>query len=324
MAWADDSVVVMPVAGTLARPTLEALTDVLAVTVQRVAGKRVVTKEDVEAQLERGKLADALGCTDIQCAAELAGSLGSRYLLTAKARKLGDQVILTLSLIDTKTQRATRAQSQTPNDERHFATAVESATRELFGLAATSGSVPGAPLWAEDFKDNKKLWPIENDVNTCISSIKDGAYIVESRVAHCCWETITVSQPLPERFDVAWKTQWQQGDDNHANGLTLGSSANAFYQFVTTANGKAVVWSWVDSKPGPEMMPWRVGILPASDGRRQDSHRVEIRDKNVSYFLNGTFVTRFVSTIDLRAGTIGYRVCGKQKAALREIIVTRF
>src|SRR3954470_21966545 len=60
----------------------------------------VITKADVKAILGYEAQAQLLGCAEASCMVDLGGALGAAYLVSGSLGKLGNQLQLTLSLID--------------------------------------------------------------------------------------------------------------------------------------------------------------------------------------------------------------------------------
>src|SRR5262245_27784610 len=103
------SVVLMPLKSDSIKPSaLSALNDLLAVSIAQRSRFRVVTRDDLDAELGRAKMQDVLGCDTVTCAAEIGGALGARYLMAGSARHLGGNLIITLSLIDTESRDSRR------------------------------------------------------------------------------------------------------------------------------------------------------------------------------------------------------------------------
>ncbi|NOZ86279.1 MAG: hypothetical protein GXP49_08425 [Deltaproteobacteria bacterium] len=100
----------------------------------------VIGSTDIRAMLtleeDRIKLT---GCSDDSCLAEIGGALGAKYVALARIGKLGEEFILSLSLLDVKQARVVERTSQEiPDDESRFVGAIKQAVVEI-----TSG-VPGA------------------------------------------------------------------------------------------------------------------------------------------------------------------------------------
>ena len=127
--------VVLPLKSENFEPaTLEALDEILAVEVSTHTPFQLVTKGDINAQLEHETLKDALGCDETGCAAELAGALNARYLLTGTIRKFAYNITVTLSLIDTQEEITKRAQGKSEDNIVFYEDAVKMAVRNLFDV----------------------------------------------------------------------------------------------------------------------------------------------------------------------------------------------
>jgi protein-disulfide isomerase len=134
-AKSRDKVFVTPVQGKEVKPAvLEALFDLVVVAVSRADIVSVVTVEDVREQLAQEKRKDALGCSSVSCATQLAGALGVRYLLATRVKKLGGNLLVTTSFIDTVEQESKSGQGKCPDNETEYEKAVEAAVAEVLGV----------------------------------------------------------------------------------------------------------------------------------------------------------------------------------------------
>jgi len=134
-----DKVFVPPVQGKNITPEiLDALFDLTVAAVSRADIVDIVTIADVQDQLAQEKRKDSLGCSNVSCASEIAGALGVRYLLAVRAKKLGGNLMITTSFIDTTEQKSKIGQGECPNREEEYRKAVESAVVEALGLAKRS------------------------------------------------------------------------------------------------------------------------------------------------------------------------------------------
>jgi len=164
-----DKVFVPPVQGTDIKPAvLGAMFDLVVVAVSRADVVDVVTVEDVREQLAQEKRKDALGCTNVSCATDIAGALGVRYLLATRAKKLGSNLIVTVSLIDTAEQRSKNGQGKCADKEDEYDKAVESAVAEALGLVKHSLAGPnGASGPAGESTDNQDATTGGSDPGDC-------------------------------------------------------------------------------------------------------------------------------------------------------------
>ncbi|MEK7704885.1 MAG: hypothetical protein AAB426_07995, partial [Myxococcota bacterium] len=102
---------------------------------------QVIGAQDINAILGLDKMKDALGCNDLSCAVQIGGALGVDLLLTGSVSTLGDEMIVSLTLIDTRESVAKkRAQARVADEERFYAHAIAAAVAQLYDLPA-----PAAP-----------------------------------------------------------------------------------------------------------------------------------------------------------------------------------
>ena len=143
--------VVLPLKSeSVQKATLEALDEVLAVELSKLTQIQVVTKGDIDAQLERESMKDVLGCDDSSCASDLAGALNARYLLTGTLRIFAYSLTVTLNLIDVHEGKTRRAQGRSEDNIVFYEDAVKAAVRELFGITQESATEtsPASPSMA--------------------------------------------------------------------------------------------------------------------------------------------------------------------------------
>ncbi len=131
---------VMPLQAKRIAPEMVRILDSLLVSELDDAGTyAVIGTEEIDAMLGLEEMKDALGCDDASCAAEIGGALGVGYLVTGTVSRLGDEVIVQLSLVDVRSVRVVgRGKAVVPNDETRFRGAIEAA------VAAVLGQEPGA------------------------------------------------------------------------------------------------------------------------------------------------------------------------------------
>lgn len=105
----------------------------------------VVSLSDMNALLGLEKARDLAKCNEIACAVDLGGALGARYLITGSVARLGDQIIITLKLLDTREARVdTRAEVSVDNDEKRYAAGVRAAVSKLLGVEAPPAALATA------------------------------------------------------------------------------------------------------------------------------------------------------------------------------------
>lgn len=121
--------------------------DLLVIAELEAAGSfAVVRPADIDAMLGLERMKDAAGCDDVSCAADIAQALGVELLMSGTAGKLGDELVMELTLIDVRAGEVRRrAQVTARADERFYRDAVKRAVAEVLGRAP-----PPEPVVAEN------------------------------------------------------------------------------------------------------------------------------------------------------------------------------
>lgn len=122
VAEAKPSLAVMPLAAKRVSPeAVSAVVDILVEEIAKSGLYRVSGPADLRALLGREALKQAMGCDDVACMAEIAGSLDTDLILGGTVGKLGSEVIVTLSMLDAHSQRVVaRGTARRKNDERLY------------------------------------------------------------------------------------------------------------------------------------------------------------------------------------------------------------
>ena len=98
-------VAAMPLAAKNIPAETAQILDLLVVAELENAGTfTVVRPADIDALLGLERAKDAAGCDDVSCASTIAQALGVELLMTGTAGKLGDELVLALTLIDVHAQ----------------------------------------------------------------------------------------------------------------------------------------------------------------------------------------------------------------------------
>jgi len=147
LAQDKSSMAVMPLVPQRIDAEITTVLDELLVTeVYDKADYKVIGASDINAMLGLDKMKSALGCDDVSCAAELGGALGVDVLLSGTVARLGDELIITLKLIDIhKTEIKERVTLRIPDRETGYAAGISNAVRRLFGASAATGSPDPEP-----------------------------------------------------------------------------------------------------------------------------------------------------------------------------------
>ncbi len=107
--------------------TARLLTELLVNEIDRRGAYQVISAADVNAMLGLERAKDVMGCGDTACAAEIAGALGVRYLVAGTVGRLGDDIVVSLKLLDSdKRMVVKRAEQTVKDDERLYAAAIRS------------------------------------------------------------------------------------------------------------------------------------------------------------------------------------------------------
>jgi hypothetical protein len=115
----------------------------LAVVVAENSNWEVISARDIDAMLGFENLKDLAQCTDVSCAAEIGGALGTRYLVVTTANRLGDSLVMTMTVLDMKDQRAIARRSLTgPNDENAHYHSLANLVQLAFGKVGVPGDNP--------------------------------------------------------------------------------------------------------------------------------------------------------------------------------------
>ncbi|MFC1610294.1 DUF1566 domain-containing protein [Myxococcota bacterium] len=145
-AQKNESVVVMPLKSrVLKRTALAAIDELVVFSMAQLGDYKVVTKQDLDAELGRENLKEMMSCDSVKCAAEIGGALGTRFLLAGSVRKLGSKIIVSLALIDTKKGETWRGQGKVKNHEDLYEQAVNQAVRQVLNLPVAENATTASP-----------------------------------------------------------------------------------------------------------------------------------------------------------------------------------
>lgn len=132
-----------------------ALDELILAEVHGVGWYQVLGPADLNALLGVEAAKDALGCDDVDCAADLGGALGVRTVVTGELRALEDQVLLSLRQIDTDGAPLvlTRATARGRRDADTLAGMVAEVVQDLLGegrLPVGPTPLPASPVALPD------------------------------------------------------------------------------------------------------------------------------------------------------------------------------
>ncbi len=137
------SIAVLPLQIKRLERELGALIDELLVSNVSASGCfKVISSSDINAMLGLEKLKDVSGCSDTACAAEIGGALGVDLLLSGTVGRLGDNLLVSLAVIDiAKSEVLGRLTSNIPQDENQISGYLHEAVRKLFAnVPAATGT----------------------------------------------------------------------------------------------------------------------------------------------------------------------------------------
>lgn len=121
--------VVMPLGGDgLTERERAAVSELLTTLVLRSGRYRAVGRSDIEALLGLEKARDLMGCDSTTCTAEIGSAMGAGLLITGSLRSLGQKLVLTVQLLDTRSALPKSRVSRT------IARSGEAVERELAGV----------------------------------------------------------------------------------------------------------------------------------------------------------------------------------------------
>ena len=103
--------------GTVEAKRVEGLSTLIAGEAAAVPGLQVTSSEDIRTLLGFEAQKQLLSCTDQSCMAEIGGALGVEYLLSTEVTKVGERLILGMTLFDTEAARAIAREIRRPESE---------------------------------------------------------------------------------------------------------------------------------------------------------------------------------------------------------------
>lgn len=116
----------------LPEQTVKALADLIATEMTDTGRFEVVTSSDIQAVLGFEGQKQLLGCgSETSCLAEIGGALGVEFIVGGNIARLGDQWLLSLSLIDTGNGRPRARTSERTRDDGELVDLTLAATRKL-------------------------------------------------------------------------------------------------------------------------------------------------------------------------------------------------
>lgn len=127
-------IVVLPLRAESASDKTRAgiLDEMLVAEVERYDRYRVLAMSDVKALLGFDKTAEALGCDDASCAAQIGGALGVRYIIAGSISSIEGDIVLAIKMLDTQAALVVdRATADVPNNPRNFPDLIRRAVSQM-------------------------------------------------------------------------------------------------------------------------------------------------------------------------------------------------
>jgi len=137
-------VVALPLVDDGAGPELtNTATSLTAVSLSRVPGLNVLSGDDVSAAADVEAQRQMLGCSEASCLAEIAAALGADRMVHGRVGRLGETVVITLSLFDVRSSSALGREVVQSKDVSSLPDDIDRAVRSL--TADTAAVETGGP-----------------------------------------------------------------------------------------------------------------------------------------------------------------------------------
>ncbi len=143
-------VVALPLRDDGAGPGItNAATSLTAVALSKVQGFNVLSGDDVRAAADVDAQKQLVGCDEAGCLAEIAEALGADRIVHGNVARLGDTIVVTLSLFDAKKGVALGRGTVQARDEADLPADLDAAVQRLVGGggATVRSSAAGAVDW---------------------------------------------------------------------------------------------------------------------------------------------------------------------------------
>ncbi len=119
--------------------TASVLDAVLVDALAEASDYDILGARDVDAMLGAERLKDAIGCTSVMCASEIGLALGAQLYLSGTAARLGDELVVFLTLIDVgRGVVMSRGSGRVIDREERYRLAVIDAAAEVLKLPASA------------------------------------------------------------------------------------------------------------------------------------------------------------------------------------------
>ena len=150
-AYAQDvrSLAVLPAQNVgLDESTAEIFNELFIAQLGSMAERRIITMRDIEAMLGFEQTKQAFDCSEMSCLAEIGGSLGVDELLYPRVTGIGDELMLSFTLMDvSKAEVLARSSITIDNDPKEYRKASERVLADLWKSAGFTPA-PAKPVAA--------------------------------------------------------------------------------------------------------------------------------------------------------------------------------
>lgn len=132
-------------------PTTRTLTAIVANAFARGEGYLVTSGSDLRAAIDVESSRQAMACADDNCLADLAGALGAELVVSGSVGKLGELLVVTVSLYDAALQASVAKRKVEDKDLAALSPKLDAAVDDLLGrqqsmATSTSGGVGPVPV----------------------------------------------------------------------------------------------------------------------------------------------------------------------------------
>lgn len=215
---------------------------------------------------------------------------------------------------------------------------------------------PTKVIFSSHFAKSEGIWNESND-SLHIASYENGQYCIEGKPCYNLGvEIIELPEKLGNTFEIELRCNWKAGLNNSPYGLIIpghqftdpkcpeGEVEPRGYIFGISSNGFACIWyeGLYYNKEKHKIVKARTGLanwknIPSikTDGSGQNTIRVQVIDKVITYYVNDMFVSRaphnyfpglekFVDFLYPGSKLLGIYSSNKQKIEFDEIKVSTF
>lgn len=173
-------------------------------------------------------------------------------------------------------------------------------------------------VFEDNFNDaNSIKWNPQSQIAKT-SKIENGKYILETNQDdYCDWATQSYQITEESSVDIILKANHIKGETDNF-GLIISQDDSNYYTFDFKSDGKARrnfyqidKWTYTGN--------YKETIILSSKNDPAVTLKVEIRNRDCKYFVNGILIERFELDYNFKIYNVGLRCCGKQQIAFDEL-----